>query len=160
MSQQFSSEMECRQYHIDLGRGTFALKAKDLQAYVSEQVKAFQDLKLEERAAEAETCAAAERAEIRAAEERIKLAALAAEAEARAAEAAERNASREHQLALARLERGGEGSAGTPARVVEDGGRRLGWSCHPLTPGLKQSMGSWPNLNAWPQHSNYLRNTG
>ena len=69
MSQQFSSEMECRQYHIDLGRGTFALKAKFLQAYVSEQVKAFQDLKLEERAAE----------------ERIKLAALAAEAETRAA---------------------------------------------------------------------------
>ena len=69
MSQQFSSEMECRQYHIDLGRGTFALKAKDLQAYVSEQVKAFQDLKLEERAAE----------------ERIKLAALAAEAETLAA---------------------------------------------------------------------------
>ena len=61
---------------------------------MSEQVKAFHDLKLEERAAEAETRAAAERAEIRAAEERIKLAALAAEAEARATKAAEWNAAR------------------------------------------------------------------
>ena len=112
MSQQFSSEMECRQYYIELGRGTFALNTKDFLAYVSEQVKAFQNLQIKERAAT--ECAAAQTTE-----ERIKLAML---------EAEERAAARKNQLTLARLELESkrERDAGTPARMVEDEGRRLG----------------------------------